>query len=56
MIQKSIQIKLETGLEARPVAMLVSKGPESGAEVMVTADGADEETAVAEIEKFLTTR
>ena len=84
MMQKWIQIKLETGLEARPVAMLVqvasqfestvylgsdnkkvnaksimgmmSMGLESGAEVMVTADGADEETAVAEIEKFLTTR
>lgn len=84
MIQKAIQIKLETGLEARPVAMLVqvasqfestvylgsdnrkvnaksimgmmSMGLASGAEVMVTADGADEETAVAEIEKFLTTR
>ena len=84
MIQKSIQIKLESGLEALPVAMLVqvasqfestfylgsdnkkvnaksimgmmSMGLESGAEVMVTADGADEETAVAEIEKFLTTR
>ena len=84
MIQKSIQIKLESGLEARLVAMLVqvasqfestvylgsdsrkvnaksimgmmSMGLESGAEVMVTADGADEETAVAEIEKFLTTR
>lgn len=84
MIQKSIRIKLETGLEARPVAMLVqvasqfestvylgaenkkvnaksimgmmSMGLESGAEVMVTADGADEESAVAEIEKFLTTR
>lgn len=84
MIQKSIRIKLETGLEARPVAMLVqvasqfestiylgadnkkvnaksimgmmSMGLESGAEVMVTADGADEENAVAEIEKFLTTR
>ena len=84
MIQKSIQIKLESGQEASPVAMLVqvssqfestvylgsdsrkvnaksimgmmSMGLESGAEVMVTADGADEETAVAEIEKFLTTR
>ncbi len=84
MIQKSIRIKLETGLEARPVAMLVqvasqfdstvylgadnkrvnaksimgmmSMGLESGAEVLVTADGTDEESAVAEIEKFLTTR
>ena len=84
MIQKSIQIKLESGLEARPVAMLVqvacqfestiflgsvykkvnaksimgmmSMGLESGAEVTVTAEGADEETAVAQIEKFLTTK
>ena len=82
MIQKSIQIKLESGLEARPVAMLVqvasqfestiylgsdnkkvnaksimgmmSMGLESG--VTVTAEGADEETAVAQIEKFLTTK
>ncbi len=84
MIQKSIQIQLETGLEARPVAMLVQvasqfestvylgsdnrkvnaksimgmmgMGLKSGAEVMVTADGSDEENAVAEIEKFLTTK
>ena len=77
MIQKSIQIKLETGLEARPEAMLVqvasqfestvylgsdnkkvnaksimgmmSMGLDSGAEVIVTADGVDEEEAVAEI-------
>ena len=81
MIQKSIQIKLETGLEARPVAMLVqvasqfdSKvyinsgakkvnaksimgmmrlGLDNGEEVTVSADGNDEEAAVAEIEKFL---
>lgn len=81
MIQKSIQIKLETGLEARPVAMLVqvasqfestvyinsgerkvnaksimgmmSLGLDNGEEVTVTADGSDEEAAVAEIEKFL---
>ena len=84
MVQKSIQIKLETCLEARPVAMLVqvasqfestvylgsdnkkvnaksimgmmSMGLDSGAEVIVTADGVDEEEAVAEIEKFLSTR
>lgn len=84
MIEKSIQIKLETGLEARPVAMLVqvasqfdstvylnsgsrkvnaksimgmmSMGLESGAEVTVTADGSDEEAAVAEIEKFLSAK
>ena len=81
MIQKSIQIKLETGLEARPVAMLVqvasqfdskvyinsgakkvnaksimgmmSRGLDNGEEVTVSADGNDEEAAVAEIEKFL---
>ncbi len=84
MMQKSIQIKLESGLEARPVAMLVqvasqfestiylgsdnkkvnaksimgmmSMGLESGAEVIVSADGTDEEAAVAQIEKFLTTK
>ena len=84
MIQKSLQVKLETGLEARPVAMLVlvashfestvylgsdnkkvnaksimgmmSMGLDSGAEVIVTADGVDEEEAVAEIEKFLSAR
>ena len=81
MIQKSIQIKLEEGLVARPVAMLVqvasqfestvyinsedrkvnaksimgmmSLGLASGEEVTVVADGNDEDTAVVEIEKFL---
>ena len=81
MIQKSMQIKLEEGLEARPVAMLVqvasqfestvyinsedrkvnaksimgmmSLGLASGEEVTVVADGNDEDTAVVEIEKFL---
>ncbi|MCI9314760.1 MAG: HPr family phosphocarrier protein [Lachnospiraceae bacterium] len=81
MIQKSIQIKLETGLEARPVAMLVqvasqfestvyinaddrkvnaksimgmmSLGLASGEEVTVVAEGSDENSAVVEIEKFL---
>ncbi len=81
MVQKSIQIKLEEGLEARPVAMLVqvasqfestvyinsddrkvnaksimgmmSLGLASGEEVTVVADGNDEDTAVVEIEKFL---
>ena len=81
MIQKAIQIKLEEGLEARPVAMLVqgasqfestvyinsedrkvnaksimgmmSLGLASGEEVTVVADGNDEDTAVVEIEKFL---
>lgn len=81
MIQKEVQIKLETGLEARPVAMLVqvasqfessvyinsgekkvnaksimgmmSLGLDSGEKVTVTAEGSDEEKAVAEIENFL---
>ena len=81
MIQKAIQIKLEEGLEARPVAMLVqvasqfestvyinsedrkvnaksimgmmSLGLASGEEVTVVAYGNDEDTAVVEIEKFL---
>lgn len=84
MIQKSIQIKLETGLEARPVAMLVqvasqfestvyinadnrkvnaksimgmmSLGLASGEEITVSADGKDEEAAIAEIEKFLSAK
>lgn len=81
MIQKPIRIKLETGLEARPVAMLVqvasqfessvyinvndrkvnaksimgmmSLGLASGEELIVVAEGKDEESAVEEIEKFL---
>lgn len=81
MTKKRIQIKLETGLEARPVALLVqeaskyeseihleaadkrinaksligmmSLGLVSGEELVVSADGADEQTAVASIEKFL---
>ncbi len=84
MIQKSIRIKLDTGLEARPVAMLVqvasqfessvyinadnkkvnaksimgmmSLGLDSGEDVIVTAEGRDEEAAVAEIENFLSGR
>ncbi len=84
MITKSIRIKLETGLEARPVAMLVqvasqfestvyinsgdkkvnaksimgmmSLGLVSGEEISVTANGADEEAAISEIEKFLSTK
>ena len=81
MTTKEIQIKLENGLEARPVALLVqeaskyestiyiqsvgkkvnaksimgmmSLGLANGEELTVTAEGADEETAVANIEKFL---
>ena len=81
MTKKRIQIKLENGLEARPVALLVqeaskyesvvyleaadkrinaksligmmSLGLVSGEELVVTADGTDEQTAVEGIEKFL---
>ena len=81
MLKKTITIGLSSGLEARPVAMLVqiasqyesaiyvesqsarvnaksimgmmSLGLASGEEVTVVADGNDEDTAVVEIEKFL---
>lgn len=81
MTKKNILIKLENGLEARPVALLVqeaskyesaiyiecgdkkvnaksimgmmSLGLDNGEELMVTADGTDEKTAVDNIEKFL---
>ncbi len=81
MTKKSVEIKLQNGLEARPVAMLVqvaskydsvvylesagkkvnaksimgmmSLGLDSGETVIVMADGADEEIAVNEIEKYL---
>ena len=38
MIQKSIQIKLETGLEARPVAMLVQVASQFESTVYINAD------------------
>ena len=81
MTKKNIQIKLESGLEARPVALLVQEaskyestiyiqsgdkkvnaksimgmmtlGLAAGENVTVNAEGADEESAVAEIEKYL---
>lgn len=81
MVSKKITIKIPTGLEARPVALLVqvasqyessiyiecddkkvnaksimgmmSLGLAAGEEVEVTANGNDEEKAVAEIEKYL---
>jgi catabolite repression HPr-like protein len=81
MTTKSIQIKLENGLEARPVALLVqeaskyestiyirsgekkvnaksimgmmSLGLDNGDLLDVSADGSDEQTAVDNIEKFL---
>ena len=84
MIEKSIKIQLNGGLEARPVAMLVqvasqhessvyimSEGRKvnaksimgmmtlslySGDTVTVSASGADEEEAIANIEKFLSSK
>lgn len=81
MTRRSIQVKLESGLEARPVALLVqeaskydssiyiecegkrvnaksimgmmSLGLNAGEELTVVAEGADEQTAVDNIEKFL---
>lgn len=81
MTKKNIQIKIESGLEARPVALLVqeaskydsiiyiecegkkvnaksimgmmSLGLDVGEELVVSADGADEQVAVDNIEKFL---
>lgn len=81
MTKQDIKIELATGLEARPVAMLVqvasqyeasvyidtadkhvnaksimgmmSLGLDTGDELTVVADGADEEAAVAGVAKFL---
>ena len=38
MIQKEVQIKLETGLEARPVAMLVQVASQSESTVYINSD------------------
>ncbi|HIZ78297.1 MAG TPA: HPr family phosphocarrier protein [Candidatus Lachnoclostridium stercorigallinarum] len=84
MTRKTIRIELASGLEARPVAMLVqiasqfessiyvengdarfnaksimgmmTLGLASGEEITVSADGKDEEAAVREIEKYLSTK
>lgn len=81
MTKRNIQIKIESGLEARPVALLVqeaskydskiyiecegkkvnaksimgmmSLGLNAGEELVVSADGEDEQVAVDNIEKFL---
>ena len=81
MVKKTITIELATGLEARPVAMLVQIASQYesniylengscrvnaksimgmmtldlpvGEQVVVTADGADEEKAINDIEKYL---
>lgn len=81
MIRKNINIGIQTGLDARPTAMLVqiasqydsaihiisreskynaksimgmmTLGLKSGEEIIVTADGTDEDAAVETIEKYL---
>lgn len=82
MIRKTVTVELSSGLEARPIAMLVqvasqyeskiyvetgskrvnaksimgmmTLGLTAGEQVIVTAEGADEENAVEGIEKYLT--
>lgn len=84
MVTKKILIKIPTGLEARPVALLVqvasqyesniyvecdekkvnaksimgmmSLGLAAGEEVTVIADGSDEEVAMDNIEKYLSSK
>lgn len=84
MVTKNITIKIPTGLEARPVALLVqvasryessiyvecedkkvnaksimgmmSLGIAAGEEVTVIANGEDEEEAIENIEKYLSSK
>lgn len=84
MMTKKILIQIPTGLEARPVALLVqvasqyessiyiecedkkvnaksimgmmSLGLAAGEEVVVTATGSDEESAIEGIEKYLSSK
>ena len=84
MVSKEITINIPTGLEARPVALLVQVASQyesmiliesedkkvnaksimgmmglgliAGESVRVTVDGKDEETALAEIEKYLSSK
>lgn len=84
MKTKTIQIRLESGLDARPVALLVQEaskydstiymeaegrkvnaksimgmmtlGLANGEELVVSADGEDEEQAIKSIEKFLSSK
>lgn len=84
MIKKPVTIEISTGMEARPVALLVqvasqfkseifietqnkkvnaksimgmmALGLDSGEEVTVVANGADEEEAVESVENYLASR
>ena len=58
MIKKPITIRLSSGLEARPVAMLVQVASQYESEiyveeVTVTANGKDESEAMDGVEKYL---
>lgn len=81
MIKKSVTIELSSGLEARPIAMLVqvasqyeskiyveseskrvnaksimgmmTLGLATGEELVITAEGEDEQQAISDIEKYL---
>ncbi len=81
MIKKTVTVELSSGLEARPIAMLVqvasqyeskiyvecepkrvnaksimgmmTLGLAAGEELVITADGDDEQQAVTDIEKYL---
>ena len=84
MVSKEIRINIPTGLEARPVALLVQVASQyeskilitsedkkvnaksimgmmglgliAGESVVVTAEGPDEEMAIKEIEKYLSSK
>ena len=56
MVQKSMEVQLDNGLEARPVKSIMgmmSLGLDNGETLTVVADGSDESAAVAHIERFL---
>ena len=46
-MKKSVVVNMQNDLEARPIALLVQ-------EVVIDAEGEDEEAAAAAIEEFLT--
>ena len=81
MIKKTVVVELSSGLEARPIAMLVqvasqyeskiyvesdskrvnaksimgmmTLGLAAGEELVITADGSDEQQTISDIEKYL---
>ena len=55
--QYESKVYLETGnkkVNAKSIMGMMSLGLDSGEEVTIVCDGADEENAVADVEKFLT--